>query len=42
MEDLSEKQETLELKVKGPTKKIAYDNEGNPSKALEGFMKGQK
>ena len=42
VEDLSEKQETLELKVKGPTKKIAYDNEGNPSKALEGFMKGQK
>ena len=42
VEDLNEKQETLELKVKGPTKKIAYDDKGNPSKALEGFMRGQK
>lgn len=28
----------LEEKVKGPAKKIAYDEEGNPSKALQGFM----
>lgn len=42
IEGLYDKQETLELKVKGPTKKIAYDNQGNPSKALQGFMKGQK
>lgn len=28
--------------VKGPSKKIAYDSEGNPSKALLGFMRGQK
>ena len=27
--------------VKGPSKKISYDKEGNPSKALLGFMKGQ-
>lgn len=26
--------------VRGPSKKIAYDEEGNPSKALEGFLRG--
>lgn len=34
--------EDLSETVKGPSKKIAYDPEGNPSKALLGFMKGQK
>ncbi|MBZ2175721.1 glycine--tRNA ligase subunit beta [Schnuerera sp. xch1] len=38
--ELSEKQLTLEETVKGPSKKIAYDDEGNPTKALEGFMRG--
>ena len=41
IEGLADKQETLEEKVRGPKKKIAYDDEGNPSKALEGFMRGQ-
>lgn len=38
---LEDKQESLEEVVKGPSLKIAYDNEGNPSKALMGFMRGQ-
>lgn len=42
IEGLNDKQETLKEKVKGPNKRIAYDNEGNPTKALQGFMKGQK
>lgn len=42
VEGLAEKQEDLELKIKGPTKRIAYDADGNPTKALEGFMRGQK
>lgn len=29
-------------KVKGPAKKIAYDQDGNPSKALQGFMRSKK
>lgn len=37
---MEDKQESLEEKVKGPSLKIAYDNEGNPSKALMGFMRG--
>src|SRR5690554_1556056 len=39
--DLNEGQDTLEEMVKGPAKRIAYDEEGNPTKALEGFMRGQ-
>ncbi|WP_422486500.1 glycine--tRNA ligase subunit beta [Gudongella sp. DL1XJH-153] len=27
--------------VKGPAARIAYDEEGNPTKALQGFMRGQ-
>ncbi|SHH34962.1 glycyl-tRNA synthetase beta chain [Caloranaerobacter azorensis DSM 13643] len=38
---LSEKQEDLHELVKGPAKKIAYDKDGNPTKALIGFSKGQ-
>lgn len=30
-----------ELKIKGPAKKISFDEEGNPSKALQGFMRSQ-
>lgn len=41
IEGLPERQEDLEKEVKGPSKKIAFDEEGNPTKALEGFMKGQ-
>ncbi len=39
--DVAAKQEDLEELVKGPSKKAAYDEEGNPSKALQGFLKGQ-
>lgn len=35
------KQDDLEELVKGPSKRIAYDDEGNPSKALQGFARGQ-
>ncbi|MCF6466539.1 glycine--tRNA ligase subunit beta [Clostridium sp. Cult2] len=38
---LSEKQLTLEETVKGPAKRIAYGDDGNPTKALQGFMRGQ-
>ncbi len=31
----------IEEKVKGPSKKISFDESGNPSKALLGFMRGQ-
>lgn len=41
VEGLADKQDTLEEIVKGPAKRIAYDDKGNPSKALQGFMKGQ-
>lgn len=33
---------SVEEKVKGPSKKISFDEAGNPSKALQGFMRGQK
>ncbi|MDO5028498.1 MAG: glycine--tRNA ligase subunit beta [Bacillota bacterium] len=29
------------VEIKGPSAKIAYDDQGNPSKALQGFMKSQ-
>lgn len=38
---LAERQEERTLEVKGPAKKAAYDSEGNPTKALLGFAKGQ-
>ena len=41
VEGLADKQEDLEEVVKGPSKKIAYDEAGNPTKALQGFLKGQ-
>ncbi|HYF82380.1 MAG TPA: glycine--tRNA ligase subunit beta [Clostridia bacterium] len=39
---IAEQQEDLEELVKGPSRKAAYDENGNPSKALSGFLKGQK
>ncbi|MEA4847925.1 MAG: glycine--tRNA ligase subunit beta, partial [Clostridiaceae bacterium] len=39
---IAELQEDLEELVKGPSKKAAYDESGNPSKALQGFLRGQK
>ncbi len=41
IDGLAERQKDLKEVVKGPSKKIAFDEEGNPTKALEGFMRGQ-
>ncbi|RKD34789.1 glycine--tRNA ligase subunit beta [Thermohalobacter berrensis] len=41
IENIAERQEDLEELVRGPAKRIAYDEEGNPTKALMGFAKGQ-
>ncbi|MDY0234621.1 MAG: glycine--tRNA ligase subunit beta [Gudongella sp.] len=38
---LSESGKSIENMVKGPAKKIAYDGDNNPTKALLGFMRGQ-
>ncbi len=38
---IDEKQEDLEEKAKGPSKRIAFDEKGDPTKALLGFMRGQ-
>lgn len=42
VEGLAERQLDLEEKSRGPSKKIAFDEDGNPTKALLGFMRGQK
>lgn len=39
--DIDLKQDDIHTEVKGPAKKIAFDEENNPSKALQGFMKSQ-
>lgn len=36
-----EKQEDVQLEFKGPSKQIAYTEDGSPSKALEGFVRGK-
>lgn len=41
VKDLDVLQEDISVEVKGPAEKSAYDAEGKPSKALEGFCKGQ-
>ncbi|MCK9443113.1 MAG: glycine--tRNA ligase subunit beta [Tissierellaceae bacterium] len=41
VDGLSDVKESLEEVVKGPAKKIAFDGNENPTKALMGFMKGQ-
>lgn len=38
---LAEQQPDTVLEVKGPAKKAAFDEEGNPSKALQGFCRSQ-
>src|SRR6478672_1555665 len=38
---LAEKQTDLSAEVKGPAVKAAYDAEGNPTKAAQGFARGQ-
>lgn len=39
---LAQGQEDRVREVKGPAKKAAYDAEGNPTKAAQGFARGQK
>lgn len=38
---LDERQPNVDLEVKGPAAKIAFDEAGNPTKPLQGFMKSQ-
>lgn len=40
VEGIASMQESLEEEIKGPAKKIAYNENNQPSKALEGFMRG--
>ena len=37
---LADSQRSEKVELKGPSAKAAYDNEGNPSKALQGFVRG--
>ncbi|MCS7192283.1 MAG: glycine--tRNA ligase subunit beta [Armatimonadetes bacterium] len=39
--DVSENQLPIVREIRGPAKHIAFDSEGNPTKAAEGFAKGQ-
>ena len=39
--DLAEATEAVETKAKGPAAKIAFDADGNPTKAAEGFARGK-
>jgi glycyl-tRNA synthetase beta chain len=39
--DLDEQQPDAEVTALGPAKKVAYDTDGNPTKAAEGFARGQ-
>ena len=41
IEDVAEEQENLEKEVRGPAKNIAFDDSGEPTKAGEGFARGQ-
>lgn len=42
MKGVAEKQADVSAKHKGPSVKIAYDADGNPTKAAMGFARGQK
>lgn len=42
VKNIAEQQSDLEELVKGPSKKAAYDQDNNPTKALLGFLRGQK
>lgn len=39
--DMSDKQTDIDVKAKGPSKKIAQDDDGNWTKAAQGFARGQ-
>lgn len=41
IDGLAEKQTDLKEEVKGPAKKAAFDAEGNPTKALQGFLRSK-
>lgn len=41
MRGVADRQEDLHEEVRGPSEKVAYDSEGNPNKALKGFMASQ-
>ncbi|MDO7788218.1 glycine--tRNA ligase subunit beta [Desulforamulus aquiferis] len=41
VKDVAERQSDLEKEIKGPAKKAAYDIDGNPTKAIQGFLKSQ-
>jgi len=41
IEGLAEKQEDLQEESKGPAKRIAFNEDGTPSKALEGFLRSK-
>ncbi len=41
-EGLASRQSEDELELKGPSRKAAYDAQGNPTKALEGFLKANQ
>lgn len=42
VESLGEKQADISAENKGPSVKVAFDSEGNPTKAGAGFARGQK
>ncbi|MFD1471249.1 glycine--tRNA ligase subunit beta [Companilactobacillus mishanensis] len=41
VKDMDEKQKDIDIKAKGPSKKIAQDADGNWTKAAQGFARGQ-
>ncbi|SHK79889.1 glycine--tRNA ligase subunit beta [Desulforamulus aeronauticus] len=41
VKNVAENQASLEKEVKGPAKKAAYDVDGNPTKAIQGFLRSQ-
>ncbi|WP_459837562.1 glycine--tRNA ligase subunit beta [Halanaerobaculum tunisiense] len=41
LKDVADKQDDLHKEIRGPAKNIAFDEEGNPTKAGSGFAKGQ-
>jgi len=42
VKNIAEKQTDIDVKAKGPSKKIAQDADGNWTKAAQGFARGQK
>ncbi|MBE9537334.1 MAG: glycine--tRNA ligase subunit beta [Proteobacteria bacterium] len=39
--DVAEKQKDIIIENQGPAKKVAFDEDGNPTRAMEGFARGQ-